>query len=111
MKKKRLLQFFIIILFFGGIFFFQTKSYFERKHFFKSRLNNKIIEINNNWSGGRSYDYVTNNKTVVTLINSDSFNLKLNDSIVKEGNSWEFDVFRTDEFELMYKFYKRYNLE
>lgn len=109
MKNKKKWQLFIIILVFGMILFFQLKANFEKKQFFKSKLNTVIVQIKNNFTFGRSYDYVTKDKIIITFINSGDSNLKLKDSIIKESNNWEFIVFRIDEFGSDYKFYKKYN--
>jgi hypothetical protein len=47
------------------------------------------------------------------LINFDNkpLNLIIGDSIVKEANSWQFDVYRKDENNVNYKFYKNYDLD
>ena len=108
MTKKKIWQFLIIGITFGIIFFFQLQDYFNRKHFFGSKLNSTIIEIKGNGSGGRSYRYITKNKVVITLINSDSTNLKLNDSIVKQKDSWEFIAFRLNDLGV-YEFFKKYD--
>ena len=86
------------------------KQYFERKNLYESKLNSVIIEIKGNWSGGRSYDYLTKDKIIISLLNIDSTNLKLKDSITKEKNNWKFSTFRLDETGLHYKFFRDYNV-
>ena len=110
MKTKKLWIFFPIILFFGIIIFFESKSYFERKHFFERKLNTLVFKKKGNWSGGRSYDYLTKNKIVITLIKSDSIILELGDSIVKKANSWDFEIYKSD-ITGQYRFHKIYNLK
>lgn len=107
MTKKKIWQFIIIGGTFGIIFFFQLQDYFDRERFFGSEINSTIIEIKGNWSGGRSYDYITKNKVVINLINSDSTNLKLKDSIVKQKDSWKFIAFRLNDLGV-YEFFKKY---
>ena len=99
----------MLVLFAGPIIFFERKSYFERQHFYKSKLNNIIVKIKSNWSGGRSYDYIFENKIVLTLTNDHA--LKIKDSIVKKANSWKFDIFRTGEFDYDYKYYTNLDLQ
>ena len=110
-KSKKALQIFILALTFGIIFLLQLKGNLEKKRFFKSKLNTVIVEIKNNSTFGRSFDYVTKDKTIITFINSGDVNLKLKDSIIKESNSWEFIVFRMDEFGYDYKFYNKYDYQ
>lgn len=76
--------------------FFQTKWYFERSDFNNSKLNSKIVKVKNNWTLGRSYDYITSEGIFITLMNTDT--LYINDSIVKERSSLKFKVFRNGKY-------------
>lgn len=82
---------FPIVLVLSIILFFEIKGKQERKTFFNSSLNNKITAIKNNWTGGRSYDYVVDN-IIITLSNSDT--LVIGDSIFKKANTNKFEVYR-----------------
>ena len=113
MNKKKAWRLIIIITPLSLIIFFETKAYFERKTFFKNPLNTTINKIENNSSGGRSYDYITKNNIVITLLElaGKSLDLNIGDSVVKAVNSWQFDIYRKDENNLNYFFYKRFDLE
>jgi hypothetical protein len=111
MKKKNIWPVIIIALTFGGTFFFRLQSNFRREQFFESKLNTTIVNIKNNLLNGRSDDYVTKNGIVVRVYLSDTLNLKINDSIIKEKNSWEFIVLRMEEYGSGYKFCRKYDLK
>ncbi len=100
---KLLIPFFV---FASVVIFFETKSFFARKHFFKSKLNSVIVKKEGNWSGGRSYDYVTKDNVIVTVKNHNGENLDLGDSIAKEPESWKYQIFRKDVIG-EFKFYKK----
>lgn len=101
---KKIYTILIMVLIVAGIIsFFETKAFFERKKFTQNEVNEKIIEIKNNWTGGRSFDYITNNYKV-TLLNIDT--LFIGDSISKEVNTTKFSVFRKEEGNYFFlKFY------
>lgn len=98
-----------IIIVVGFIIYNQNRWSFEAKEFNDASLNNKIIKIEGNWSGGRSYDYITDSKVIITLLNDNK--LYVGDSIVKKSKSWKFKVYRLDSLNNMYTFHKEYNLE
>ncbi len=66
-----------------------------RSTFYKSTLNNKIIELKHNWSGN-SLDHVMDNGIIIKLIKRDQ--LHINDSIVKQDSTWVFRVYRDGKF-------------
>jgi len=94
---------FVIVIF--TIFYFERKGYKEKKELYKTQLENKIIKIKNNWSGGRSYDYITDNDIVITILNSDT--LRIGDSISKPANAKNLDVYRKSK-NGQYEFFKHY---
>jgi hypothetical protein len=67
MKIKNLWRLFPIFIIIGIIIFFERKGYLERQKFHKTVINSLVTKKNSNWSGGRSYDYLTKNNVVVTL--------------------------------------------
>lgn len=69
MKTKNLWRLFPVFIFMGIIIFFEGKSYKERKNFHSSSINSYIIKKKNNWSGGKSYGYLTENNITITLMN------------------------------------------
>ena len=85
--------------------YIQIEAYIERKELYKTQLGNKIVKIKNNWSGGRSYDYITDNDIVITILNSDT--LKIGDSISKPANAKNLDVYRKSK-NGKYEFFKHY---
>lgn len=104
---KKIYKILIMVLIVGGIIsFFETKAFFERKKFIENEVNEKIVEIKNNWTGGRSYDYITKNNYKITLVNSDT--LLIGDSISKKVNTTKLNVFRKKEGK--YEFYKDYDI-
>lgn len=66
-----------------------------RSTFYKSTLNNIIIELKHNWSGN-SLDHVMDNGIIIKLIKRDQ--LHINDSIVKQDSTWVFRVYRDGKF-------------
>jgi len=92
----------------GFISYFEIKEFHAKKVFYLTEIKCKIIKIENNISGGRSYDYITENGVIITLMNSDT--LFIGDSIIKEKNNWIFKLYRKKTSE-NYKFIKSYNYE
>jgi len=107
MKLTNIWKLFPVFLIAGIIIFFGRKGNIERNEFYKSGINSYIVEKKNNWSGGRSYDYITAKSIIITLMNSDT--LKVGDSISKEINTGNFNVYRKNELGL-YRFYKNYDI-
>jgi len=108
MTKKKIWTVFILIAIIGPILITQIKGSHERKVFYLADIKSKIIKIENNISGGRSYDYITKSGIIITLMNSDT--LLLGDSIAKEKNNWVFELYRKNTSE-NYKFIKAYNYD
>jgi hypothetical protein len=106
-RKEKILGIFLVLIFLSFIVIDQTITYFKDKLFFESALNTTIVKIKNNWSGGRSYDYITKNNVIIILEYSDSLNLKIGDSVVKKSNTRIFYVYRKGE-DSDYKFYRVY---
>lgn len=107
MKLQNIWRLFPVILIIGIIIFFEKMNNVDRKDFYKSDINSYIVKKKNNWSGGRSYDYITDKNIIITLMNSDT--LKIGDSISKENNTGNFNVYRKNQLG-NYKFYKNYNI-
>lgn len=107
MKLKKLWKLYPIVIFVGFIYFFSKKSSLERQQFLKMKLNDYVIEKKNNWSGGRSYDYITNNGIVITLLKTDN-SIQIGDSIVKKNNSNIFCIHR--KINNNYQFYKKHRI-
>ncbi|MDR0872522.1 MAG: hypothetical protein LBN27_03505 [Prevotellaceae bacterium] len=101
---KKIWKIYPLLLILSIILFFELKWCHEGKVLFNSSLNNKVIEVKHNWSGGRSYDYITDNGIVITLLNRDT--LLVGDSISKEADTFKFDVYRKKNEK--YEFYKTY---
>jgi|SRR5690606_38479526 len=106
MKLKNIWKLFPVFLILGIIIYFEQKGNIERKEFYLSTINSYIIKKKNNWSGGRSYDYITKENVIITLMNSDT--LKIGDSISKESNTTNFQIYRKNQLG-KYEFYKNYN--
>ena len=106
-KVKNLWRLYPIFIILGIIIFFQIKWNLEYKKFHQTAINSLIIKKKNNWSGGRSYDYLTKNNIVITLISNNL--LKVGDSISKESNTDEFEIYiKIDKGK--YQFYKKIDL-
>ena len=108
MTKIKIWRVCILLTIIGTILFVELKGFHERKVFYLSDIKSKVIKIENNISGGRSYDYITKSGIIITLMNSDT--LLLGDSIVKEKNNWVFELYRKNTSE-NYKFIKAYNYD
>lgn len=108
MNKIKILRVFIVVLIIGTIFIVEIIEFHSMKLYYLSDLNSKIITIEGNISGGRSYDYITKKGIIITLMNSDT--LYVGDSIVKEKNNWVFELYRKNE-NGNYKFIRTYNLD
>ena len=109
MGKKNIWKFYPILIFIFIIVFFEIKQYRERTQFFETKLNAIIIDTRGNWTGGRSFNYVTREKVILTLVNNEITNFRIGDSIVKKDHSWDFKVYRIPANGLEYKFLNRYN--
>lgn len=107
MKISNIWKLFPIFIIIGIVIFFEWKSSNERKVFYVSDINSHITKKKNNWSGGRSYDYLTGNNITITLMNKNS--LEVGDSISKIANTNNFKVYRKNRFE-KYEFYKDYDI-
>jgi hypothetical protein len=108
-NSKIIGKFLFVLIPIVAIVLYERKVYLVEKIFFKNKLNTVVVDIENNWSGGRSYNYITKNHIVFALLNYESTNLRIGDSIVKEKNSWEFDVFRYDSIADSFYYYKKYD--
>ena len=108
MNNKKVFRVFIFLGLIGVISFFEIKEFHNKRVYYNTDLNSKIIKIENNISGGRSYDYITKNGIIITLMNTDT--LFVGDSILKEKKNWIFRLYRKNEFG-KYKFIKTYNLD
>ena len=108
MSKIKIWRVCILLAIIGPILITIIKGSHEKKVYYLADLKSKIIKIENNISGGRSYDYITKNGIIITLMNSDT--LFVGDSVTKEKNNWEFKLFRKNKFG-NYKFIRTYNLE
>lgn len=107
MKLKKIWKLYPIVIFIGLIYFFNRKSSLERQQFFETELNNCIIAKKNNWSGGRSYNYITNNGITIILLQRDN-SIQIGDSIVKKSNSNIFNIYRKTNNN--YQFYKKHHI-
>ena len=108
MNKKKVFRVSIILWVIGFISFFENKEFHIKKVYYNTDLNSKIINIENNISGGRSYDYITKTGKVITLMNNDT--LFVANSVGKSKKNWIFKLYRKNEFG-EYKFIWIYNLD
>jgi hypothetical protein len=90
----------IIVGFFAFIFLNIYND--KRKHnlFYTSKINSKIIKVKGNWSGGRSYSYVTEENISITLSNDRK--LLPGDSISKKASTEVFEAFRLNSLDNKY---------
>lgn len=93
--KKRYKILIPVVIIIGFICFFEVKGFLERKRIIGNEINETIVSINNNWTRGRSYDYITKSNYKITLINNDT--LSIGDSISKKANNNKYDIFRKKE--------------
>lgn len=107
MNMKNIWKLFPLVLICCIIFFFNRKSSIERTQFFKTELTNCIVSKNNNWSGGRSYNYITDNGFVITLLKKDN-SIQIGDSIVKKSDTNHISIYRKNNNK--YQFYKNYSI-
>lgn len=70
-------------------------------------INSHIVKKKNNWTGGRSYDYITEDNITITMMSNHS--LLIGDSISKAANSDDFKVYRKNKLG-KYELYKSYNI-
>lgn len=108
MKAKNIWRLFPVLIIVVIIVFFERKGSLEREKFYDTPINSHILIKKNNWSGGRSYDYITKSNIIITLLSNDS--LKIGDSISKEAKTSKFTVYRKNQTE-NYEFYKNYDLK
>ena len=108
MRIKSIWKLFPVVLIIGIIFFFEKKSSLEREKFKESAINSYIVKKKSNWTGGRSYDYLTKNGIVITLLNK--YSLVMGDSVSKQNDTFKFKIYRKDSLG-NYKYYNSYDLE
>ncbi|TXF79044.1 hypothetical protein [Chryseobacterium sp.] len=108
MKAKSYYRFIPILL--GLIafsyFYLYKFVYLGNKKFKESSINEKIID-SSNWPKRSTFYYLQHGLSVEQSV-LDSLHLKIDDSISKEANTTEFNVYRKSK-EGKYEFYKRYN--
>lgn len=107
MEIKNIWRLFPILIIVVIILFFEYKSSNEREAFHIADIKSHIVKKKSNWSGGRSYDYITENNITITMINTHS--LIVGDSISKIANSDNFKVYRKNALG-KYNFYKNYSI-
>lgn len=78
------------------------------KNFFRSKLNTVIVKRENNFTGGRSYDYVTRSGITIRVFRPDCLDIEIGDSVVKAEKSWSFSTYKMNSFGGTYHFYKVY---
>ena len=98
-----------LILLLGVVVFDIIRTHHKKMIFFKSELATIVVKKKNNLTGGRTYDYITKNKIVLTIPSQDSNNVEIGDSVVKNKNSWQFDLYKKNK-KGEYNFYKRCHL-
>ena len=108
MRIKSIWKLLPVVLIIGIIFFFEKKSSLEREKFKESAINSYIVKKKSNWTGGRSYDYLTKNGIVITLLNK--YSLVMGDSVSKQNDTFKFKIYRKDSLG-NYKYYNSYDLE
>ncbi|HET7734006.1 MAG TPA: hypothetical protein VFK73_09235 [Paludibacter sp.] len=92
---KKIWRVFMVVSLVGFISFFEIKEFHAKRVFFQSELNTIIIRVEGNVSGGRSYDYITREDIVITLMNCDT--LFVGDSVVKKKNDYLFKLYRKNK--------------
>ena len=113
MKLKKIVvkifRLYPLILLLGVVVFDIIRTHHKKMIFFKSELATIVVKKKNNLTGGRTYDYITKNKIVLTIPSQDSNNVEIGDSVVKNKNSWQFDLYKKNK-KGEYNFYKRCHL-
>ena len=104
---KKILKLWPILIFLGVIIFFEVKGHLQRKKIYEHKINSSITKKENNWTGGHSYDYITKDGKLLTVVNSDT--LKVGDSISKEKNTPNFKVFRKNKLN-DFQYFKTINI-
>ena len=94
MKKKGLWKFYPIGLLFLFFLFFYIRGKRNGDTFFSSKINSKIVSQNKWQIRATEFDMGNGLRIVSSIANK--IDLQIGDSIVKNGNSWEFDVFKKD---------------
>ena len=107
-NKKKIIRICMILGIIGLISYYEIKGFHAKNVYYQTNLESKIIRIENNISGGRSYDYITENRIIITLMNSDT--LFIGDSVVKEKDNWEFKLYRKNKSG-NYEYIRTYNLQ
>lgn len=92
---RKIIRIILISGFIGFTLYSFINRHYYRKNFFESKFNSKIIRQEGNISAGRSYDFITDAGITITLMNSDT--LYVGDSVVKEKNSWKFNLYRKNK--------------
>lgn len=109
MRLKYAKEFFVIAIPTLVITIFEIKGCNQSSVFYKTQLNTTITKVENNFTGGRSYDYITKEQITISLMNYPSTNLRIGDSVAKEKDSWMFDVFRYDSIADSFYYFKKYD--
>lgn len=90
----------------GVFLFFYFKGKNARMKFYESKVNEKIVS-SNNWQK-RTTEYYLENGLSIDITILDSIHLNIGDSISKEANTTEFNIYKMNK-EGRYEFYKKYN--
>lgn len=88
---KKIFYFLPVLLIFFVIIYFENKQYKEREKFYETEVRSKICKTNENWTTGRSKDYILEDGNLITLLSKEK--LKIGDSISKEKDSWKFRIY------------------
>lgn len=96
----------ILCLMLVGFFCGYKYIYKNNDHFFKNKIQTKIINVMN--YENKSLQFYYDNEYCITTTNTRGDTLKVGDSISKEYNRKSFDIFRVKNGN--YTFFKSYNI-
>lgn len=108
MKIKNIWRLYPLGILIGIFLYFYWIGRDNKKQFYDSILNEKII-ASNDWQK-RTIEYYLENGLSINITVLDSIDLKIGDSIVKESNTNHFKIYRK-ESKGVYTFYDSYNLK
>ncbi len=91
--KKKFLSLIPVVLFVIYFLFQYRRSTKKHELFFKFPISNKIKEVRLDGFSGKGYNYSFTGSNVVLYLRK-GYPLKVGDSVVKDSNSYIFDVYR-----------------
>ena len=89
------------------LYYFENKQFNQRQQIYRTEISSKVQSIENNWTAGRSVDYILENGQVITLLSSEK--LYIGDSIYKKSTDSTLVIYRKRKSSYIFLRTQKYN--